>query len=70
MDRDEKKSFAQWLKTANDQEIQLTLIRLEALSGQLTDPAAKSDWRFLRKGIMREMEARRELLAAINNLKE
>lgn len=67
MDKDEKKAFQQWLKTATNHEIQLALIKLQALSEQLTEPAAISDWRFLRKGILREMEARRELHAAINN---
>lgn len=70
MDHDEKASFERWIKTANDKEIQLALVRLQALSSQLTEPAALADWRFLRKGILREMEARRELLAALDHPKD
>jgi len=70
MDQEEKRAFGRWLKTSTDNELQTMLVRLQALSSQLTEPGAIRDWRFLRKGVLTEIDARRELQATIDNRKE
>ena len=69
MDQEEKVAFERWMKISTDKELQVTLVRLQALSSQLTEPDAISDWRFLQKGILLEIDARRELQTTINNQK-
>lgn len=69
MDRDEKQAFKRWLTTAGDKDLQMTLVKMQALEHQLTEADAIRDLRYMKKGTYREVEARRELAIAINNCK-
>lgn len=65
MDKDEKQAFSRWLNTANENELQTTLVRLQALESQLTEESAIADLKYLKRKVLEEIEAHRQ----INNVK-
>lgn len=66
MDHEEKRAFKRWLKHASEKELQTALIQLQAMEARITEAPARSDARYLKHGILKEMDARREL-AALNH---
>lgn len=67
MDNDEKTAFKRWLTLASVSELQTALIKFQALEVRLTEAPARSDARYLKRGILNEMDARKELAAALNH---
>lgn len=65
MDKDEKQAFSRWLNTANENELQTTLVKLQALESQLTEESAIADLKYLKRKVLEEIEAHRQ----INNVK-
>lgn len=70
MDKEEKIAFKRWLKTASDQELQRTEVQLLAMRGRIREPDALSDFRFIKRNLYQEIQARRELAAVVNNQRE
>lgn len=70
MDQEEKFAYKRWLATASDHELQVMEVRLLATQGRITESGALADFRYLRKGLYQEMQARRELAAVINHRKD
>lgn len=69
MDWDEKKAFKGWLSTANNHELQMSIVKIQALESHITDKDAQRMLRYLKRETLREIEARRELAVAIDNRK-
>lgn len=67
MDREEKRSFKRWLETAKDAELQKIYLQLLRTETTFTDEGAISDIRYMKGRIIEEIDARRELRAALNN---
>ena len=63
MDNEEKKAFTGWLSLASDKELQSALVKIQSLDVRLTESEARLDARFLMRGILKEMDARREVAA-------
>ena len=62
MRKDERAAFLRWIDTADNQELQLSLVRLVALiETTLTEEGALDDARVLIRWIRSEMEARRAI---------
>ncbi|MCP5015780.1 MAG: hypothetical protein GY938_11005 [Ketobacter sp.] len=64
MDKDERKAFARWLNTTSMSELQTALVRLQALEPQLDEEHAISDLKYLKRKILLEIEARRQVAEA------
>lgn len=69
MDREEKRAFKRWLNLASEKELQTALIQLQALEARFTEASARSEARYLKHGILKEMDARRELAATLKHRK-
>ncbi|MFZ0788348.1 MAG: hypothetical protein WAM94_01850 [Chromatiaceae bacterium] len=62
MRKDERAAFLRWIDTADNQELQLSLVRLVALiETTLTEEGALDDARALVRWIKSELEARRSI---------
>lgn len=70
MDQDEKIAFKRWLKTATNQELQKMSVQLASIRARITEPDARSDFRYLRRHLLLEMDARRELAVVVIHQRE
>jgi hypothetical protein len=58
MNKDDWKAFLYWLETAGDEELETTLLRIEARSAAFREEGAKAEARKLMAAINLERKAR------------
>lgn len=61
MNKDDWKTFLYWLETANDEEIETTILRIEATSASFREEGSKVDSKAMIRAMRLELEARRAM---------
>jgi hypothetical protein len=61
MNKEDWKAFLRWLESASDEEIEATILRIEATSASFMEDGPKMDAKALIKALRLELEARRAI---------
>lgn len=61
MNKEDWKAFLGWLESASDEEIETTMLRIEATSASFMEKGPRADAKALIKAMRLELEARRAI---------